>query len=183
MRGSLSSFIFYNFDMGRKSENTFREFHRYLGFFLAGIMAVYAISGIVLTFRNTDYMKSEVQVNATLQPNLNEETLGAALRKRGFKVDKTEGDVLYFNGGTYNARTGEASYTEKRLPAILENMNKLHKMHSGNPLFWLGIFFGVALLFFSISAFFMFRPSAPIYKKGLYFAVAGFLLTIVLLFV
>jgi hypothetical protein len=72
---------------------------------------------------------------------------------------------------------------EKRLPALLENMNKLHKMHSGNPLFWLGIFFGVALLFFAVSAFFMFRPSAPIYKKGLYFAVAGFLLTIVLLFV
>ena len=49
--------------MGRKSENTFRVFHRYLGFFLAGIMAVYAISGIVLTFRNTDYMKKEVEVS------------------------------------------------------------------------------------------------------------------------
>ncbi len=169
--------------MGRKSENTFREIHRYLGFFLAGIMAVYAISGIVLTFRNTDYMKNNVQVSTTLEPNLNEETLGAALRKRGFKVDKTEGDVLYFNGGTYNQKTGEASYTEKRLPKILDNMNKLHKMHSGHPLFWLGIFFGVALLFFAVSAFFMFRPKAPIYKNGLYFAAAGFVLTVILLFV
>lgn len=169
--------------MGRKSENTFREFHRYLGFFLAGIMAVYAISGIVLTFRNTDYMKSEYQMTATLDANLNEEALGAALRKRAFKVTKTEGDIMYFDGGSYNVKTGEANYVEKRLPTLLENMNKLHKMHSGNPLFWLGIFFGVALLFFSVSAFFMFRPSAPIYKKGLYFAVSGFLLTIVLLFV
>jgi hypothetical protein len=169
--------------MGRKSENTFREFHRYLGFFLAGIMAVYAISGIVLTFRTTDFMKSEYEVNTTLEPNLNEEALGAALRKRGFKVDKTEGDLLYFSGGTYNIKTGEASYTEKRLPAVLESMNKLHKIHTGNPLFWLGIFFGIALLFFAVSAFFMFRPSAPIYKKGLYFAAAGFLLTIVLLLV
>ena len=74
--------------MGRKSENTFREIHRYLGFFLAGIMAVYAISGIVLTFRTTDFMKSEYQVQETLEPNLQEEALGAALRKRGFKVDK-----------------------------------------------------------------------------------------------
>ena len=169
--------------MGIKSENTFREFHRYLGFFLAGIMAVYAISGIVLTFRNTDYMKSEVQVNRTLETNLAGEALGMALQRRGFKADKTEGDLVYFDGGSYNKATGEASYTEKKLPIVLEKMNNLHKMHSGNPLFWLGIFFGIALLFFSVSAFFMFRPSAPIYKKGLYFAGAGFLLTVILLLV
>ena len=57
--------------MARKKQvlsDQFRMFHRYLGFFLAGIMAVYAISGIVLTFRNTDYMKSEVQVTRTLEP-------------------------------------------------------------------------------------------------------------------
>lgn len=32
-----------------------RVYHRYLGFFLAGIMAVYAISGVVLIFRDTDF--------------------------------------------------------------------------------------------------------------------------------
>lgn len=169
--------------MGRKSENTFRVFHRYLGFFLAGIMAVYAISGIVLTFRNTDYMKKEVQVSRTLEPGLEGEALGQALRRRGFQVDKVEGDLIYFQGGTYNSSTGEAQYTEKRLPLVLEKMNALHKMHSGHPLFWLGIFFGVGLLFFAVSAFFMFRPNLPVYKKGLYFAVAGFVLALVLLLV
>lgn len=169
--------------MSRKSENTFREFHRYLGFFLAGIMAVYAISGIILTFRNTDWLRKEVQVTKELQPNLNEEQLAAEMRMRGFKVDKTEGDLMYFGNGTYNTVTGETIYTEKRQPIVIEKMNKLHKMHQGNPLFWLGVFFGVSLLFFSVSAFFMFRPSAPVYKKGLYFAVAGFLLTIILLMV
>lgn len=169
--------------MGRKSETTFRVFHRYLGFFLAGIMAVYAISGIVLTFRNTDFMKKEVQVSQTLESGLDGEALGMALRKRGFRANKVEGDVIYFDGGTYNSATGEASYVEKRLPLVVEKMNNLHKMHSGNPLFWLGIFFGIALLFFSISAFFMFMPKAPVYKKGLYFAAAGFLLTVILLLV
>lgn len=169
--------------MNRNISNQFRVFHRYLGFFLAGIMAVYAISGIVLTFRNTDYMKSEVAVSRTLEPGLEGDALGAALRKRGFKADRTEGDMVYFAGGSYNKATGAAEYTELRLPLVLEKMNNLHKMHSGNPLFWLGIFFGVALLFFSVSAFFMFMPGAPVYKKGLYFAAAGFLLTVVLLFV
>ncbi|EAR16314.1 PepSY-associated TM helix domain-containing protein [Robiginitalea biformata] len=167
----------------RKISNQFRVFHRYLGFFLAGIMAVYAISGIVLTFRNTDYMKSDVQVNTNLPTGLEGEELGSALRRRGFEVERTEGDMIYFQGGSYNVATGEARYTEKRLPVVLEKMNNLHKMHSGNPLFWLGIFFGVALLFFSISAFWMFMPGAPVFKKGLYFAGAGFLLTVILLFV
>lgn len=167
----------------RNISNQFRVFHRYLGFFLAGIMAVYAISGIVLTFRNTDYMKSEVQVTRNLPTGLEGEELGAALRRRGFEAERTEGDVVYFQGGTYNRATGAAEYTEKRLPVVLEKMNNLHKMHSGNPLFWLGIFFGVALLFFSISAFWMFMPGAPVFKKGLYFAGAGFLLTVILLFV
>ena len=167
----------------RKISNQFRVFHRYLGFFLAGIMAVYAISGIVLTFRNTDVMKSEVQVTATLEKGLDGEALGVALRRRGFEAQKTEGDVIFFEGGTYNSATGQAQYTEKRLPVVLEKMNNLHKMHTANPLFWLGIFFGVALLFFSVSAFFMFLPGAPVYKKGLYFAGAGFPLTVILLFV
>ena len=39
--------------------NTMRVYHRYLGFFLAGIMAVYAISGIVLIFRETPFLKSD----------------------------------------------------------------------------------------------------------------------------
>lgn len=161
----------------------FRVFHRYLGFFLAGIMAVYAISGIVLTFRNTDAMKSEVVVTNTFDKGLEEEALGRALRKRDFAIERTEGDMVYFEGGTYNSATGEAEYTQMRLPIVLEKMNKLHKMHSGNPLFWLGILFGISLLFFSVSAFFMFRFSAPIYKKGLYYAAAGFTLTVVLLLV
>ena len=36
-----------------------RVLHRYLGFFLAGIMAVYAISGVILIYRDTDFLKSE----------------------------------------------------------------------------------------------------------------------------
>lgn len=169
--------------MSRKSENKFREFHRYLGFFLAGIMAVYAISGIVLTFRNTDFLKKEVSISKTVPSGLDEKKLGEELGMRFFKVEKIEGDVVHFGSGTYNKSTGAVNYVEKRQPLIIEKMNNLHKMHQGNPLFWLAILFGLGLLFFSVSAFFMINPKAPIYKKGIYFAVAGFLLTVVLLMV
>lgn len=162
---------------------TFRIFHRYLGFFLAGIMAVYAISGIVLTFRNTDMMKVEEKVTVELQKGLEGEALGRELRIRNFKVDRQEGATLYFEQGSYNSETGVADYTKMKYPWLLDKMNKLHLMHSGNPLFWLAIFFAISLLFFSFSAFFMFRFSAPVYKKGLYFAVAGFTLAVVLVLV
>ncbi|MDB4270630.1 PepSY domain-containing protein [bacterium] len=169
--------------MGRKTEKNMRTYHRYLGFFLAGIMAVYAISGIVLTFRNTDYLKKEVHIEKKLRIGLEDEALGSALGKRGFKIDKQEGDMVYFKGGTYNKTTGQASYTEMKMPVILDNMNNLHKMHSGHPLYWLNIIFGIALLFFSVSAFWMFRPKTPVFKKGLYFALGGMILTVILLFV
>ena len=169
--------------MGRKSEKLFRVVHRYLGFFLAGIMIVYAISGIVLTFRNTDYLKNEIHINKTLETDISAENLGRALGMGRFNVDKEEGGILYFQGGTYNKKTGMADYTVKQLPVLLENMNKIHKMHSGHPLFWLGIFFGVALLFFAVSAFWMFKPTTSVFKKGLYFTLGGVVLTLVLLFV
>lgn len=169
--------------MSRKSQEKFREFHRYLGFFLAGIMAVYAVSGIVLTFRNTDFFKTKTPVEKVIETGLQEENLGRALETR-IRVEKSEGELIYFNkGGTYNRSTGEVIYVETKYPLVLEKMNKLHLMSATNPLFWLAVFFGISLLFFSVSAFFMYNSGAPVFKKGMYFAVAGILLTLVLLFV
>lgn len=35
---------------------TMREYHRYLGFFLAGIMAIYAVSGVLVIFWNDNFL-------------------------------------------------------------------------------------------------------------------------------
>ncbi|MBT5151546.1 MAG: hypothetical protein HOM43_04090, partial [Flavobacteriales bacterium] len=45
---------------------TFRVLHRYLGYFLAGIMMVYALSGITLIFRKTDSFKVYVHKEITV---------------------------------------------------------------------------------------------------------------------
>ncbi|RKN79836.1 hypothetical protein [Ulvibacterium marinum] len=169
--------------MGRKTEQTMRTYHRYLGFFLAGIMAMYAISGIVLIFRNTDYLKKDIQIEKKLETHLTAQNLGKALKKKKLKVNKEEGGIIYFETGTYNTTTGEAQYLEKRLPLVLDKMAKIHKANSDHPLFFLNIFFGVSLLFFVLSAFWMFRPNTPIFKKGLYFTFGGVILTLILLFV
>ncbi len=169
--------------MAAKTETKFREYHRYLGFFLAGIMAIYAISGIVLTFRDTDWLRTAKHVSKEIEPGLTADDLGPNLRMR-VMVEKQEGDLIYFNrGGSYNTTTGVAEYDEMSQPWLIEKMNNLHKMTSSNPLSFLAVFFGLALLFFSVSAFFMFKPSASAFKKGMYFAVAGAILTIILILV
>lgn len=159
-----------------------REYHRYLGFFLTGIMAVYAISGIVLIFRDTDFLKVEMKEERTLATNMDAETLGKALRIRNLKVDKEENGIYYFETGTYNKSTGLAQYTTKELPLVLDKMTHMHKAKSGDPLFFLNIFFGLSLLFFVVSAFFMFIPKTPIFKKGMIFVAVGAALTLLLLF-
>jgi hypothetical protein len=163
--------------------NTMRIYHRYLGFFLAGIMAVYAISGVVLIFRNTDFLKSEKTVETPLTANLPDEEIGKALKIREFKVEKTEGDVVYFKDGTYNKTSGLATQKMKKLPYVLDKMTKLHKANTNSPLFYLNIFFGASLLFFVVSAFWMFMPASPMFRKGLYFALGGLILALVLIFV
>jgi hypothetical protein len=162
--------------------NTMRIFHRYLGFFLAGIMAVYAISGIILIFRDTNFLKQTTLVEKQLQPGLNTEALGKAIKIRELTIEKVNGDVQLFKTGTYNSATGTVSYTTKTLPKLLEKLTHLHKANTKDPLFFLNVFFGASLLFFVLSNFWMFMPKSTIFKKGLYFTLAGVVLTVVLLF-
>jgi hypothetical protein len=166
----------------KKSSNLTRIIHRYLGFFLAGIMAVYAISGILLIFRDTDFLKQEKNIVKTIAPNLHGEDLGKELHIKKFKAEREEGDVVFFKDGTYNKKTGIANYTNNTLPYIVEKMNHLHKAKTGEPLFFLNVFFGLSLLFFVISSFWMFLPKTTIFKKGLYFTAAGIVLTLLMLF-
>lgn len=166
-----------------KTNQLMRVVHRYLGFFLAGIMAMYSVSGIVLIFRNTDFLKRETQVERTVEPHLEADALGPKLKIKGLKITRQEGDMLYFEQGVYNQANGEARYTTKGLPFVLEKMTLVHKATTDSPLFWLNIFFGVSLLFFVVSSFWMFRPKTAIFKKGLYFTLCGILLTLLMLLV
>lgn len=162
---------------------TMRILHRYIGFFLAGIMAVYAISGIVLIFRETSFLKQEKRVEKTIAVNADPAELGKMLGVKNIKVLKTVGDTTYFEGGAYSHATGKASYTSRQLPYVLDKLTRLHKASTKQPLFWLNIFFGVSLLFFVVSSFWMFKPKTEIFKKGIYYTIAGIILTLILLFV
>ncbi len=71
----------------RKSVSVYRWMrilHRDIGFFVIGLTIIYCISGIVLTYRKTDFLKSETKVTRKIKPELQAEQLGEVLRLRRF---------------------------------------------------------------------------------------------------
>lgn len=99
----------------KRTTGVLRIIHRYLGFFLGGIMAMYALSGIVMIFRETDFLKQEVRVERQLKTNLTAKALGRKVGIKDLKAQETEGDILYFEEGQYNKANGMAAYTTKEL--------------------------------------------------------------------
>ncbi|KTF06880.1 conserved hypothetical protein, secreted [marine sediment metagenome] len=83
----------------------FRKYHRWLGFFLAGIMGVYALSGILLIFRPTDILKYEQTHTKQLEANLTKEELLPLLKMRGSKVTSENADEIVLNVGSYDKAT------------------------------------------------------------------------------
>ena len=128
---------FYQMSSKPTTHNRMRIYHRYLGFFLAGIMAMYAISGTILIFRDTDFLKREKLVKEQLKPGLTADELGKAIRKRDLKIDSVSGDMQLFKGGSYNKQTGAVSYTNKSLQPFAEKLTHLHKASTKEPLFFI----------------------------------------------
>lgn len=170
-------------DKIKDTRSFMRVTHRYLGYFLAGIMAVYAISGVLLVYRDTDFLKKEKHYDKLVGKNLSEKELGKELKIKNLEVEKTENGVLYFKQGTYHPGTGRAQYDKKELPFVLDKMTKLHKSQSKETLSPLNTFFGIALFFFVISSFWMFNPKTKAFKRGMVFTVAGLIVSIILLFI
>ena len=167
-----------------KNTKTFmRIVHRYLGYFLAGIMAVYAVSGVLLVYRDTDFLKKDVVTEKKIEPNLSEKKLGKEIKMKNLEVEKTENGVLYFKNGTYNSVTGDVKYTKKELPFFLNKMTQLHKSQSKEKLSPLNTFFGISLFFFVISSFWMFNPKTKAFKRGMIYTAAGLILAIIMLFI
>lgn len=152
-----------------------RKYHRWLGFFLAGIMSLYAASGVLLIFRTTDFLKYENTQQRQLAPGLTAKDLGPELRLRGFTAEQVTQDLITFKEGQYNKQTGLATVTVKKYPTPIAKVVDMHKATTNKPLYALNIMFGVSLLFFSVSAFLMFLPKIPQYKNGLKIAGGGFL--------
>jgi hypothetical protein len=160
-----------------------RYFHNKIGFFIVGLVIIYGLSGLLQTYRDTNLLKHDVVRDQQLQPNLSESELANNLRIRNLKVDRIEGNTVYFKDGHYNKETGKAMITTKEWYSWLTPFTDLHKTPSKNIAHYFTTVFGIALLFMSISAFWMFKPATKLSSSGVMLTIAGIIGAIILLIV
>ena len=158
-----------------------RFLHNKIGFFIVGLVIIYGLSGIIQTYRDTDLLKHEVPHEMQLSSNLTATELGPKLKIRDLKTIKTTGNIVYFKEGTYDASTGMAKYVTKEWYSWILPFTSLHKSSSKSLAHYFTTIFGIALLFMSISAFWMFKPGTKLFSSGVYLTIAGIIAAIILL--
>ena len=159
-----------------------RSLHRDIGFFVVGLTLIYGVSGLILTYRNTDFLKSETQMEKTIAPNLKANQLSRALHQEVKLVNESDQEII-FNTGTYNKETGLVSYSSLELPWILRQFNGLHFVSGNDARHWFTSLFAVCLLFLAVSSFWMYKPGSRYFKRGIYIAGSGFAAAMILILV
>jgi len=159
-----------------------RALHRDVGYLMLGLTLIFALSGIVMVYRDAGLLQHQVRVETRLAPGMDASALGQALAIRDFRVDRTEGSVVHFRGGTYDRSTGLTVRTQRGYVFPLDRFASLHKVASRHPIHWLVIAYGVLLSFLAISSFWMFRVGSRPFRRGMYLASAGIALALLLLF-
>lgn len=158
-----------------------RGLHRDIGYFTFGLIVIYALSGIALIYRNTDFLKHEVTVEKQLKPEMPIEDVGKELRIREFKVIKTEGEIVFFQNGSYNKTSGEAVFTSKEVIFPFNKFINFHKAISSKATHWFNLVFGTLVLFMAISSLWMFKPGTKTFRRGMILVGVGILFTVLLL--
>lgn len=150
-----------------------RSLHRDLGYLVVGLVVIYSLSGIILIYRDTGFMKRDVLIEKKLEPALSGLQLNDALRLKGFSV-KTETDrQILFNTGSYDKQTGQVSYTVQEVDPPFNRFISLHKIISSKSVHWLMVVFGVIMFFLAVSSFWMFKPGTRFFRRGIWLAVIG----------
>ncbi|MEC5157132.1 hypothetical protein [Chryseobacterium sp. MP_3.2] len=166
----------------KDTKSFMRITHRYLGYFAAGIMAVYSLSGVLLIYRDTNFLKKENKTEIVLKPNMTEKELAKEIKMRNIDFVPGSGDLKTFENGSYNVKTGETKYSKMKLPVVLEKFNDLHKSTSTHRYATLNTVFGFVLFFFVISSFWMFNFKSKAFRRGMVYAGLGFILAVIMVF-
>jgi hypothetical protein len=160
-----------------------RFLHKYVGFFILGFVLIYSFSGIVLIYRDSDFLKVEKRVKVSVPPGSQPSELGNLLKIRNLKILETKDDFIFFQDGSYNTSTGEADYTVRELVYPFNKFTSLHKVPSGNPLHWITLIFGILLFFMALSSLWMINYSSKKYRNGIFTVLAGVIFSAILLLV
>ncbi len=169
-----------------KGRKTLRLLHRDLGYFIVGMVIVYAVSGIFLNHRydiNPNYrVYSE---NFTVNPSANDLKTEAGIKtilkelpynlnykkhyinKNGVvKVFVENGDVTIDSSGN-----GALQYLEQR--PFIYSMNRLHKSSIGSTWKRVSDVMAFILIFVAVSGLFLLKGKRGFWRWGLWWMLAG----------
>lgn len=157
-----------------------RILHRDIGFFIIGLTIIYGISGIVLTYRDTGFLKSARQMEKTVSPDLRAAQLGRALHVKNLEILGEDEKEIRFSSGAYNKETGVAAYVGDELPLLLRKFNSLHFVSSNDFRHWFTALYAILLVFLAVSSFWMYKPGTKYFKRGIVTAIIGGAVALVL---
>ena len=175
-----------------------RIIHRDLSFFFAGMVLIYAISGIVMNHRDTinpnfSITRKEYKIAENLpdKAGLNKEKVLTLLEPLGETATYTkhyfpQADVMkvFLKGGSnllVNVKTGTAVYESVTRRPLIGAMSRLHY----NPGQWWTCFadiFAVGLIIITLSGIIMLKGNKGIIGRGGIELIAGILIPIFFLF-
>ncbi len=178
----------------------FRKIHRHLSYFFAGVICIYAVSGICLNHKrdfnsNISITRSTLQLEGDFPQDgamLGAETIRAYVEQLPANEDYTRHSLvgddevkLFFKGGSsleVNLGDGQARYEKVRKIPVLAAFNRLHY----NPSRWWTWFsdiFAVSLLLITFSGLFLLKGRNGLLGIGGIEFVIGILLPLLFIFV
>ncbi|MDO5523937.1 MAG: hypothetical protein Q4G48_07835 [Bacteroidia bacterium] len=158
--------------------NVMRVLHRDIGFLTIGLTIVYALSGVLLIYRNTDFMKVSKTEEMQLETGLKGGNLGPQLRIRSFNVEREEGSNIFFKEGVYNAETGIATVTRKVYIPPFDKLVNLHKVTGVSNVSVIALIYGFMLTFLAVSSLFMFKFGSRKSRRGMVMIAVSVVMTI-----
>ena len=159
-----------------------RIIHRDLSFFFAGMILIYAISGIVMNHRdsiNPHYTvtRTEKMILTLLEP------LGEAGNFTKYYYPEPDLIKVFLKGGSslvINTRTKDAVYEGVKRRPLISSMVQLH-FNPGKWWTWFADAFAVCLIIITVSGIVMIKGPKGLWGRGGIELVAGILIPILFL--
>lgn len=170
-----------------------RDIHRELSFFFAGVIVIYAVSGIMLNHKrdfnsNITVNREEIVLQGTFPSeagSVSKETLSEYIAQLPDSETYTRhapisGNILkiFFKGGSsldIDMNTGTGVYEKVRKRVVISSFNRLH--YNPNRWWtWFSDIFAVCLLVITMTGLFMLKGTKGLIGRGGIEFIAGILI-------
>jgi len=173
----------------------FRNWHRDIGYFIAGILLTYAISGLALNHRkhwNPEKYTYEIKAVHIALPDNFDETKEDFVKNwltenqlidtyRKFRIKKNYLKIALDNGTVeVDVKTGDGEIELTRKRPIFNQMVTLHKSESDFWI-WYSDLYAIAIIFMVISGLTLSKGKLSFKKRGWRLMVLGLLFPVIFL--